>query len=65
MGCFSRMKIEEAARLLEQTDWSVATVASYLGFSEAKYFGALFKKYTGVSPSGYRKNMLNENRRQI
>ena len=65
MGCFSRMRIEEAARLLEQTDWSVATVASYLGFSEAKYFGALFKKYTGVSPSGYRKNMLNENRRQI
>jgi AraC-like DNA-binding protein len=54
MGCFARMRIEGAAKLLETTDWQVTKVASYLGFPEAKYFGALFKKYMGISPSEYR-----------
>ncbi len=57
MGCFARMRIEEAVKLLETTDWQVTKVASYLGFSEAKYFGALFKKHMGISPSEYRNEM--------
>ena len=55
IGCFNRMRAEEAARLLKQTDWSITKIAGYLGFSEIKYFGALFRRYMELSPSEYRK----------
>ncbi len=51
-SCFNRMKIEEAKRLLEG-GMSAVNVSRELGFSEAKYFGALFKKLVGVSPASY------------
>ena len=60
MDCFNRMKIREAEKLLDTTDWQMTQIAAYLGFSEAKYFGALFKKCVGVSPSEYRKNKKTE-----
>ena len=55
MGCFNRMRIREAEKMLDQTDRRVSEIASHLGFSEVKHFGALFKKYNGVSPSEYRR----------
>ena len=55
IGCFNRMRAEEAARLLKQTDWSITKIAGYLGFSEIKYFGALFRRYMELSPSEYRR----------
>ena len=55
MGCFNRMRIRKAEKMLDQTDRRVTEIASYLGFSEVKHFGALFKKYNGVSPSEYRR----------
>jgi len=55
MGCFNRMKVEEAARLLKETEWSVSDVAHCLGYGEAKHFGELFKRYMGMSPAKYRK----------
>ena len=59
MSCFMRLKVEEAARLLRETDKSINEVAISLGFSDAKYFGALFKSHTGASPTEFReKNKL-------
>ena len=55
MACFNRLKVEEARRLLEESDWTITRISSYLGFSEVKYFGVLFKRYTKLSPSAYRK----------
>ena len=52
--CFNRLKIEEARRLLCETSLSVTEIAKMLGFSELKYFGSLFKRITGYSPSNYR-----------
>ena len=54
IDCFNRLKMEEAIRLLTQTNQSVTTIASSLGFRESKYFVATFKKYTGVTPVIYR-----------
>ena len=55
MDCFHRMKIREAERMLVETGHSLKEIAAYLGFSDTKHFGVLFKKYAGDSPSVYRK----------
>ena len=52
--CFNRMKIDEAKRLLRETDLSATDIATMLGFSELKYFCALFKRLVGVTPMTYR-----------
>ncbi len=53
---FNRIKIEEAKRLLSETEMSVGEISRELSFTEIKYFGSMFKKHTGVSPTVYRKN---------
>lgn len=54
IGCLNRLKIEEAKRLLKETDRSVTDIATSLGFQEVKYFDAVFKKSTGATPVKYR-----------
>ncbi len=52
---FNRLKIEEAKRLLFETDLSVSVVSERLGFSEAKYFCQAFKCQVGLTPLEYRR----------
>ncbi|KAA8745403.1 helix-turn-helix domain-containing protein [Paenibacillus sp. UASWS1643] len=49
-------KIKEAQKLLIQSDHSVANICMLLHFNDQSYFSNIFKKYTGLSPSQYRKN---------
>ena len=53
-------KIETAKRLLEGDALSVKEIASHLGFCDAAYFSAYFKKYTGLTPKEYKKGIKNE-----
>lgn len=55
MACFNRMKVEEAGRLLTDTNMKVSDVAAYMGFGETKHFAELFGKYMGTSPTKYRR----------
>ncbi len=48
------IRINEAKRILSQTDTSIATIAQETGFNDAGYFCTVFKKHEGVSPSEYR-----------
>lgn len=48
-------KVEEAKRLLRYTDKHATAIAVYLGFSSQSHFVNVFKKYTGKTPSEYRK----------
>lgn len=48
-----RMKL--AAKLLEQTDLYVTSIALNVGFSNFPYFSTQFKKYSGHTPVEYRK----------
>lgn len=50
---FNRMKIDEAKRLFDEKSMSVTEVSDELGFSDIKYFGSMFRKYEGMSPSQY------------
>lgn len=51
---FLSSKINEAKRLLENTDDSISAVAAQVGLGRPLYFSRQFKKHTGVSPSKWR-----------
>lgn len=50
-----KQRIEEAKVLLKTSPSSIGWIASYVGFDDAGYFGRVFHKLEGTSPSDYRK----------
>jgi|GEM_PF-607683 len=50
----SRVRIDEAKRLLLGTSEAAGDVAYKVGFSDSSYFGKAFKKYAGMSPGQFR-----------
>lgn len=53
---WGRFRLEEAQRLLADTDLKLAVVAELSGFREAKYLSEAFKKMTGLTPGQFRRN---------
>ena len=47
------IRLQHAAQLLKQGEYTIAEITDRVGFSDAKYFREVFKKYYGVSPSKY------------
>lgn len=47
----------EAKRLLINVDMSIAAIAWQLNFADNSYFTKFFKKYAGVTPEEFRKNI--------
>ena len=47
------IRLQHAAQLLKQDEYTITEIADMVGFSDAKYFREVFKKYYGVSPSKY------------
>ncbi|HIW34379.1 MAG TPA: AraC family transcriptional regulator [Candidatus Paenibacillus intestinavium] len=56
-------RIELAKTLLLSTDNSINEVSSQIGYEIPLSFGRAFKKHVGVSPTDYRKNKVEEERR--
>ena len=54
-------KMQEAARLLRETDKNIIEISGLLGYDSSNYFSRLFKKQYGVNPSGYRLLFLKPN----
>ena len=50
----TRVRLERARLLLQETDLPVAIVAVRSGFSEPKYFCEVFRKAEGVTATSYR-----------
>lgn len=50
----SRLRLEEAARLLRATDQTVLQIAIAVGFENASHFSVQFKRDYGVTPLAYR-----------
>lgn len=50
----NRIRMEEAARLLKETDYKTYVIAKETGYSDVAYFSYAFKRYYGVSPTKYR-----------
>lgn len=51
------IRIEEAKRLLEETDMKIIDISGRVGYENEKHFMKTFKAACGVSPTEYRKNM--------
>lgn len=56
----ANLRIEEAKRLLLQTDKKVYEIAAQVGFAESKYFVVKFTESAGCSPAEYRKQYLHK-----
>jgi two-component system response regulator YesN len=48
-------RIDEAKRMLRQTDKLLFEIASEVGYKDSRYFSFVFKKIAGCTPSDYRK----------
>ena len=53
-----KFKITKASELLHVTDYSICAISNILGYESESSFIKIFKKFTGVSPSKYRKDKL-------
>ena len=51
----NKMRCDQACRLLADTSDKLPDIAALIGFHDPSYFGRIFKKITGMSPSEYRK----------
>ncbi|MCR4691366.1 MAG: response regulator [Lachnospiraceae bacterium] len=56
----TKVRMEEAVRLLENTDEKSYVIAGKVGYEEPTYFSYVFKKQYGSSPAKYRQNLNKE-----
>ncbi|NOV00957.1 AraC family transcriptional regulator [Paenibacillus planticolens] len=56
----TKLRMDRAVHLLNETTMSVTDVSEALGYADIYTFSKLFKRYYGVSPSGVRSNLLKE-----
>lgn len=51
----TQIRIDKSKKLLINTNMSIKSIASAVGYIDEKYFRKLFKKTVGIKPSEYRK----------
>ncbi|HPP10743.1 MAG TPA: AraC family transcriptional regulator [Defluviitoga tunisiensis] len=49
-----KKRVETAAYMLKYSNENIPSIASYLCFCSQSHFGAVFKKYMGITPQKYR-----------
>ncbi len=52
----TEIRVNAATKLLVYTELSISEISDKCGFSSSNYFGDVFKRLNGVSPSKYRKS---------
>jgi len=51
------IRMKNAKKLMEQGNYSIKEICYLSGYSDPNYFSRLFKKFEGVSPSAYQKQV--------
>lgn len=54
------IRLDQAKHLLRETDTPISAIAEELGFATVHSFSGFFKRFTGKSPSEYRKLLYNK-----
>ena len=57
----TKLKIDEAKRLIFEKKLTVSEVAERLGFESPEYFSRTFRRYTGMSPRDFRTRLVSDN----
>lgn len=55
MDHLQNLRVEEAKRLLESSEFPVDEISFMVGYEDASFFRRLFKRRTGLTPSKYRR----------
>ena len=55
MDHLQNLRVEEAKRLLESSEFPVDEISFMVGYEDASFFRRLFKRRTGLTPSQYRR----------
>lgn len=53
----NEQRMKQAVLYLNSTSLRIQTIATEVGFTDLNYFSKVFKKYTGITPSDYRKKL--------
>lgn len=53
-----RLRVEEACRLLSQTDMRLSDIAEAVGYSDAKHFSRVFRKHKQLCPREFRAGII-------
>ncbi len=51
-----RTRLEQAQRLLLETDLKLSAIAKRSAFCSISHFGSIFRRYVGMTPTAYREN---------
>ncbi len=54
-----QIRINKAKELLNNPEYTVNAVSNKVGYSDYSYFGKIFKKMIGITPSEYKKSLLS------
>lgn len=54
----TRLRMEQAKRLLGDENVRIYEVSLAVGYQDSRYFSQIFRKYTGETPTEYRKRMM-------
>ncbi|MEH2080075.1 MAG: helix-turn-helix transcriptional regulator [Nostoc sp.] len=53
LGHVQSLRLEQAQQLLQDTNFTVAEIASQVGYESISHFGYLFKRQFGITPREY------------
>lgn len=53
-------RVREAKSLLQYSEYSLAEISEYLGFSSQSHFTKVFRKFAGCTPQAYRKEHFSQ-----
>lgn len=55
LNYLQRLRVDRAKNILEQSNKTIDEITCDVGYTDTRSFGRLFRKYTSLSPSEYRK----------
>lgn len=55
---FIRLRMEEARRMLSESNDSIINIALNVGYTSPSHFAAVFLRHNGVTPSHYRSDAV-------
>ena len=65
LAYLTNIRMEKAKKLLLSTALSVTEISSYAGYGDYRVFTKVFKKAEGITPSQFRREFLNDNKKEM